>query len=1497
MKVEESEKGSSEAEGLGSESQKKDNEPRDIQNAPDTSSRTSSYQGYTNEVSDEVQSIARTLTIGDEEKSTAENERYRLALTRTLSHMSRVPGKAPFGEDYIDERLDPTSDNFDSKLWVKNLRKLYNSDPEYYKPVDLGVAFKNLRAYGEAAGLDYQSNFKNLIYKYFTKFVHEYVTKRNDYTDILKPMDGLVRPGEITVVLGRPGSGCTTFLKTIAAQTYGFHVDPESEIFYDGVTPKEVKKNFRGDVVYCAETEVHFPQLTVGDTLAFAARMRTPQNRPQGISREAYAKHLTNVVMATYGLSHTKDTKVGDDYIRGVSGGERKRVSIAEVALTFAKIQCWDNSTRGLDAATALEFVRALRVSANVLNATPLLAIYQCSQDAYDLFDKVLLLYEGYEIFFGNCKEAKDYFVQMGFYCHPRRTTADFLTSITSPAERRAQKGFENKVPRTAEEFYQFWQKSVERTKLLKEIDEYVAEQKDGDHRQVFSESHVSSQASHTPKNVPYTVSYFMQVRYIMGRNILRMKGSPSIPLFQVISHILMGLIISSIFYNMPSTTGSFYSRCTLLFFALLFNAFSCILEIFSLYEARPIVEKHKGLALYYPSADSVASIITELPNKIIICIFFNLIIYFMSNLRREPGNFFFYLLINFTATLAMSHLFRSIGSATKSLEQAMTPASILLLGMTIFTGFVIPTPKMHGWCRWINWINPLGYAFESLVVNEFHERDFRCSQFVPQGGSYPTSGLSIVCYAVGAVAGQPYVNGDDYVGSSYRYYSVHRWRNWGIMVGFVVFFFFVYIGLCEINKGARQKGEILLFQEGAYKKDKKQIQDLENGQRDEKALEEPNESEDNADNKLPSQGRIFHWKNLTYEVKIKGELRTILNDIDGWVKPGQVTALMGASGAGKTTLLNALSERITSGVISAGTRMVNGKALDDSFQRSIGYVQQQDLHLQTATVRESLKFAAYLRQPFSVPKSEKDAYVNYIIDLLEMNNYADAIVGVTGEGLNVEQRKRLSIGVELVAKPKLLLFLDEPTSGLDSQTAWSICKLIRKLADHGQAILCTIHQPSALLLEDFDRLLFLKSGGQTVYFGDLGKGCRTLINYFEKYGAPKCPPDANPAEWMLLVIGAAPGSHANQDYFDVWRNSSEYQDVLKELKEMETELPKRQEKDDPDLHKLFATPLWYQYLIVLKRVFEQYWRSPSYTYSKVILGVLSAIFNGFSFFRANKSIQGLQNQMFSVFMFYVVLIPMIQQYLPYFVSQRSLYEIRERPSKTFSWFAFITAQISAEIPWQLVIGTASFFCWYYPIGFYNNAAETDTVNQRGGYMWFLIALFYIYSQTLGQLCISFFEKDDNAANLSTILFTVCLAFCGVVATKESLPGFWIFMYRCSPFTYLVAAMLSTGLAHSSVECAENEILGMVAPQGYNCGEYLEPYMQVAGGYLLNPNSTSTCLLCPVSLTDVFLNEISANYNNRGRDAGIFIAFIGINVVGTIFFYWLTRVPKGKRQK
>lgn len=261
--------------------------------------------------------------------------------------------------------------------------------------------------------------------------------------------------------------------------------------------------------------------------------------------------------------------------------------------------------------------------------------------------------------------------------------------------------------------------------------------------------------------------------------------------------------------------------------------------------------------------------------------------------------------------------------------------------------------------------------------------------------------------------------------------------------------------------------------------------------------------------------GSSYTWSNVHYTVGTGEMEKKLLNGVNGFVKPGRLTALMGPSGAGKTTLLDNLAQRKRVGV-TTGDFLLDGKPLGVDFERSTAFVEQQDVHDGTSTVREALRFSAVLRQPATVSKEEKYAFVEKIIDLLELEPLADAMIGV---GLSVEERKRVTIAVELASKPEALLFLDEPTSGLDSNGALSIVRFLRKLADDsGLAILCTIHQPSAILFQEFDEVLLLTSSGREVYFGNTGERGTTIIDYFERNGATAAAPDANPAEYILEV-------------------------------------------------------------------------------------------------------------------------------------------------------------------------------------------------------------------------------------------------------------------------------------------------------------------------------------------------------------------------------------------
>ncbi len=460
-------------------------------------------------------------------------------------------------------------------------------------------------------------------------------------------------------------------------------------------------------------------------------------------------------------------------------------------------------------------------------------------------------------------------------------------------------------------------------------------------------------------------------------------------------------------------------------------------------------------------------------------------------------------------------------------------------------------------------------------------------------------------------------------------------------------------------------------------------------------------------------------------------------------------------------------------GVISGAMR-VDGVARGAAFQRTPGYVQQQDVHLATSTVREALQFSAQLRQPHAVATADKHAYVEEVIRLLAMEAYADAVVGVAGEdGLNVEQRKRLTIGVELAAKPDLLLFLDEPTSGLDSQTAWSVTALVRTLADHGQAVLCTIHQPSALLFQQFDRLLLLASGGRTVYFGEIGPRAQTLIDYFEGHrgpagDTPACAPDDNPAEWMLRVIGAAPGAHAGQDWAATWRASAEYAAVQAELAALERLASGRPDGEDAKdkapaacACSTYATPFPYQLYMCTRRVVQQYWRTPSYIYAKLALCFGTALFIGLSFRRSPLTETGLQSQMFSVFLLLVIFAFLTYQTMPHFIRQRELFEVRERAARTYHWAVFMLANVVVELPWNTLAALLVFLPFYYMVGMDSNAAANHAAAERGGLMFLLLWVFLVFESTFADMVVAGAPTAELGATLALLLFAFCLIFCG----------------------------------------------------------------------------------------------------------------------------------------
>ncbi|EFX03218.1 ABC multidrug transporter [Grosmannia clavigera kw1407] len=1350
---------------------------------------------------------------------------------------SHATGSEAGNEDFdaADSAMDPSSKSFDLGVFLRRIIKDFRK--EGFKERRLGISYKDLTVSGTGEALQLQSTVGTVL-QMPLRLGESFSFGKKSHKTILHNFDGHVESGELLIVLGRPGSGCSTLLKTITGQLHGLKIGEQSTIDYNGIPMKHMIKVFKGEVLKNQEVDKHFPHLTVGQTLEFAAATRTPSKRIHAITREEHIKHAARIVMAICGLSHTYNTKVGNDFIRGVSGGERKRVSIAEMMLAGSPIAAWDNSTRGLDSATALKFVQSLRLAADFTHSVHCVAIYQASQAIYDLFDKAVVLYEGRQIYFGPAPAAKAYFETMGWFCPQRQTTGDFLTSVTNPQERVAREGMENKVPRTPEEFEAYWYQSPDCKALRNAMEKHEAIHPIDPHGQTavnMRENKQQRQAKHVRPKSPYIISVAMQVRLTTKRAYQRILNDISATATQAVMQVVLALIIGSVFYGTPNATAGFYAKGSVIFQAILMNALTAISEINKLYAQRPIVEKHAAYAFYHPYTEALAGIMTDIPIKFITGTIFNLIVYFMSGLRREPAQFFLFFLITYTTTFVMSAIFRTLAAITKTVSQAMMLAGVMVLALVIYTGFVVTVPKMHPWFSWIRWINPVYYAFEVLIANEFHGRSFTCSSIIP--AYTPLVGDSWICSVASSVAGQHTVSGDAFIGVHYKYYYAHAWRNFGILLAFLFAFMFVYFVSTELNSQTTSAAEVLVFQRGhvpAY---------LLNGGNKGAITEDmtkasPQQDGNEKTDAIEPQTDVFTWRDVVYDVTIKGQDRRLLNHVSGWVKPGTLTALMGVSGAGKTTLLDALAQRTTMGVIT-------------------------DLHLSTATVRESLRFSAMLRQPQSVSKEEKFTFVEEVIDMLDMRDFANAVVGVPGQGLNVEQRKLLTIGVELAAKPKLLLFLDEPTSGLDSQSSWAICAFLRKLADHGQAVLCTIHQPSAVLFQQFDRLLFLAAGGKTVYFGDIGENSRTLLEYFETHGAEKCGDEENPAEYMLNIVNRGSNSQG-EDWHDVWNNSRERQDVMAEINRIHVDRAAQPlaTHEDPHSRDEFAMPFGAQLARVATRVCQQYWRSPTYVFSKFILGTVAGLFIGFSFFGADGTLAGMQN--------------------------RDLYEVRERPSKAYSWKAFMIANVIVEIPYQILTGILIYASFYYAvIGIQSSA--------RQGLILLFCIQFMLYASSFAQMTIASMPVAETAASIVTLLLLFSLTFCGVLQTPSALPGFWIFMHRVSPFTYWVAGIVSTQLHGRAVDCSKSETSIFSPPAGMTCGEYMAPYLTQAPGNLQNPNDTENCRYCSLKVAVQYLAQSSIFYSQRWRNFGIMWAYIAFNIFIAVISYWAFRVKKWNR--
>ncbi|KAF2815630.1 ABC transporter CDR4 [Mytilinidion resinicola] len=1366
---------------------------------------------------------------------------------------------------------DSEAEQFDLESTLRGNKS--EADEAGIKSKRIGVVWDNLTVSGVGGVKNFVKTFPWAFVTFFN-VVETFMSvfklgKKGKEFDILKDFKGVAKPGEMVLVLGRPGSGCTTFLKVISNQRFGY-TKIDGDVLYGPFDSEFFAKRYRGEAVYCEEDENHHPTLTVGQTLDFALECKVPGKRPAGLSRKEFKEKVIDLFLKMFNIEHTKDTIVGNPFVRGISGGERKRVSIAEMMVTGASVLSWDNSTRGLDASTAVDYARSLRVLTDIYQTTTFVSLYQASENIYKVFDKVMVIDSGRQVFFGPANEARAYFEGLGFLEKPRQTTPDYLTGCTDPFEREYQAGRSAEdVPSTPDALVAAFNASKLGSSLEQEMKAY--HQTMAEEKQVYDdfETAVKESKRHAPQKSVYSIPFYLQLWALSKRQFLLKWQDKFSLVVSWITAIVVAIILGTVWLDLPVTSAGAFTRGGVLFIALLFNAFQAFSELASTMVGRPIINKHRAYTFHRPSALWIAQIGVDLLFASAQIIVFSIMVYFMCGLVRDAGAFFIFTLTIITAYLAMTLFFRTVGCLCPDFDVAMRLAATIITLFVLTSGYLIQWQSEQVWLRWIFYINALGLGFSALMMNEFRHLDLKCegTSLIPYGPTYDDINHQ-VCTLTGSRPGQPLVSGTSYIEQSFAYYPKDLWRNWGIIVVLIVGFLLANAFLGEyIQWGAG--GRTVTF----FVKENDELKKLNQTLREKK--QKRNRKDEGAADATSglniTSEAVITWENLCYDVPVpSGQLR-LLKDIFGYVKPGQLTALMGASGAGKTTLLDVLAARKNIGVIS-GDKLVDGKTPGLAFQRGTSYAEQLDVHEPATTVREALRFSADLRQPYDTPQEEKYAYVEEVISLLEMEDMADAIIGDPESGLAVEQRKRVTIGVELAAKPELLLFLDEPTSGLDSQSAFNIVRFLRKLAAAGQAILCTIHQPNSALFENFDRLLLLQRGGQCVYFGDIGKDAHVLLDYFRRHGA-ECPSDANPAEWMLDAIGAGQAPRiGNRDWADIWQDSDEFSTIKEDIVKIKRDRMAAVGAVEEVVQAEYATPLWHQIKMVNARTHKSFWRTPNYGFTRLFNHVIIALLTGLMYLQLDDSRSSLQYRVFIIFQVTVLPALILAQVEPKYAIARMI-SYREQAAKAYKTFPFALSMVLAEMPYSILCAVAFFLPIYYIPGL-------NPASSRAGYQFFIVLITEIFSVTLGQMVAALTPTPFISSLVNPFIIIVFALFCGVTIPKPAIPGFWrAWLYQLDPFTRLIGGMVVTELHDRPVRCTTAEFNSFSSPPGQDCGSYMADFFTAEGpGYLLN-NMTEACQYCAYKVGDEFYKPLGYEFGNRWRDLGIFAAFIGSNLI------------------
>ncbi|KAG9445935.1 hypothetical protein H6P81_012063 [Aristolochia fimbriata] len=1202
------------------------------------------------------------------------------------------------------------------------------------------------------------------------KYLHVLPSQNQSKVNILQDVSGIIKPCRLTLLLGPPGSGKSTLLLALAGKV-DKQLKLSGEITYNGHGLNEFVPQRTS--AYISQHDVHIAEMTVRETLAFSGRCQGVGSRYEMlrelVRREAaenikpdpdidlYMKAaslkgqdesvVTDYILKILGLDVCADTFVGDQMLRGISGGQKKRVTTGEILVGPCKALFMDEISTGLDSSTTYQIVNSLRQSVRILGGTTVIALLQPAPETYNLFDDIILLTEGQTVFHGPRQEVLPFFESMGFKCPQKKGVADFLQEVTSRVDQKQYwVGIHDRRDPyrfvSAKEFAEAFRSFHVGRKLEEELET------------PFDKSKSHPAALTTTK---YGVSKKELLRACLDREWLLMRRNFFVYIFRMNKIGICGFIAMTMFLRTKMPKDSVEDGGILmgaLFVSLTTVLFNGLAEVAMSVSKFPVFYKQRDL-LFYPSwAYALPSWLLKIPVSLMEVFVWVAPTYYVIGYDPYVGRLFKQYLLLFLVHQMASGLFRSIAALTRNMIVSNAIAMFTLTTILTLGGFVLSREDVKKWIIWAYWMLPLMYAQNSISVNEFLGRSWTGST------AHNSTGMSL---------GKQVLKARGIFTDSYWY-----WIGVGALAGYVIVLNAIYALALHIFDPIEKNQVALLEDDEDTNSEDQQSSESIDGNKDQR----------NNENVLPFAPLCITFENVIYSVDMPQEMKAqgvgedklrLLKGVSGSFRPGVLTALMGVSGAGKTTLMDVLAGRKTGGYIEGDIRICGYPKKHETFARVAGYCEQTDIHSPNVTVYESLVFSAWLRLPTEVNSDTRKLLVEEVMQLVELDALRDALVGMPGvTGLSTEQRKRLTIAVELVANPSII-FMDEPTSGLDARAAAIVMRTVRKTVDTGRTVVCTIHQPSIDIFEAFDELFLMKRGGEEIYVGPLGPNCADLIKYFEDMeGIGKIEKGYNPATWMLEVTAISQEEAMNVNFAEIYKNSDLYQRNKALIAELSTPPP-----GSKDLYfaTTYSRPFITQFIASLWKLHKSYWRNPTYTGLRFIFTIFLALMFGAVFWGCGTKMRREQDLFNAVGSMYASSFFTGMQYAgsvqPVVAVERVVF-YRERAAGMYSALSYAFAQIAIEIPYVLVQASIYVVILYSMIQYEWTAIK---------FFWFLFFMSFtmLFFTFYGMMAVGLTPNQNISAVVSAASYTVWNLFAGFIIPRPRIPVWWRWYYWACP--------------------------------------------------------------------------------------------------------------------